>query len=88
MTREFHQRDLYVSSITVWLVKIKIEQRINVAEMRMLRWVSKVTNEYRIRNEYIKSYTCVNTIVDNMRENKHRRKEVKRKTEKKVVGCD
>lgn len=34
-----------------WMVNKKIEQRMNVAEMRILKWTSEVTGEDGIRNE-------------------------------------
>jgi len=33
-----------------WAVDMKIEQRISLAEMRILRWMSRVTKEDKIRN--------------------------------------
>jgi len=32
----------------------KIEQRMNVVEMRVLRWMSGVTRKDRIRNKYVR----------------------------------
>ena len=49
-----------------------IEQRMNVAEMRMLRWMSGVTREDKIRNKYIRGSIGVASIVDKMRENRLR----------------
>lgn len=34
-----------------WAVKRKIEQKMNLAEIRM--WMSGMTKEHKIRNEYI-----------------------------------
>jgi hypothetical protein len=42
----------------------------SVAEMRMLRWMSGVTREDRIRNEYVRGSIDVASIVDKMRGNK------------------
>ena len=55
-----------------WAVGRKIEQRMSVAEMRMLRWMSGVTREDKIRNEYIRGSIGVASIVDKMRENRLR----------------
>jgi hypothetical protein len=37
-----------------WEVDRRIEQNMSVAEMRMLRWMSGLTRENRIRNEYVR----------------------------------
>jgi hypothetical protein len=39
------------------------------SEMRMLRWISGVTREERIKNEYVRDSVGVASIVDKMREN-------------------
>eukprot|EP00102_Acyrthosiphon_pisum_P026090 XP_016663300.1 PREDICTED: uncharacterized protein LOC107884852 [Acyrthosiphon pisum] len=44
----------------------------SVVEMKMLRWMSGVTREDRIRNEYIRDSIGVASIVDKMRENRLR----------------
>jgi hypothetical protein len=38
--------------------------------MRILRWMSGVTREDKIRNEYVRSNISVTSIVDKMRENR------------------
>ena len=40
--------------------------------MRMLRWMSGVTREDRIKNEYVRGSIGVASIVDKMRENRLR----------------
>ena len=55
-----------------WAVDKKTEQRLSVAEMRMLRWMSGVTREDRIRNEYIRGSLGVASIVGKLRENRLR----------------
>jgi hypothetical protein len=42
----------------------------SVAEMRMLKWMSEVTREDRIRNEYVRSSIGVASVVNKMRENR------------------
>jgi len=39
----------------------------NVSEIRMLRWMSGVAREDRIRNNYVRGYISVALIVDKMR---------------------
>jgi len=55
-----------------WMVDKKIEQITSVAEMRTLRWMSGVTREDRIRNEYVRGCIGVSSIVDKTRENRLR----------------
>jgi hypothetical protein len=42
----------------------------SVAKMRILRWMSGMTRENRIRNEYVKGSNGVASIVNKMTENK------------------
>ena len=56
----------------LYVVDRKIEQRMSVAEIKMLRWMSGVTREDKIRNEYIRGSIGVASIVDKMRENRLR----------------
>jgi hypothetical protein len=42
----------------------------SVAVMRMLRWISGVSREDRIRNKYVRRSIGVESIVDKMRENR------------------
>ena len=44
------------------------EKKMGVAEMRMLRWMSGVTREDRIRNEYIRGSTKVVEISKKVQE--------------------
>jgi hypothetical protein len=60
----------------VFIVKLKINNiiteynRVSVVKMRMLRWMSEVIREDRIRNEYLRGIISVVSIVDKMRENR------------------
>ncbi|XP_050532668.1 uncharacterized protein LOC126900777 [Daktulosphaira vitifoliae] len=55
-----------------WTVDNKVEQRMSVVEMRMLRWMSGMTRKDRIRNEHIRGSIGVASIADKMRENRLR----------------
>ena len=55
-----------------WAVKSKQENKLNVAEMRMLRWMSRHTEQDRIRNECIKEKVGVAPIVEKMVESQTR----------------
>jgi len=52
------------------MVNKKIKQKMSVAEMRILRWMSGVPRENWIRNDYIRGSIGVVSIMDKMRENK------------------
>jgi len=55
--------------VQCWAMNKKIEQRMSVVEMRMLRWMSVVTREDRIKNEYIRGGIGLASIMNKMREN-------------------
>jgi len=47
-----------------------MKRKMNVMEMRMLRWMIRVTIKDRIRNEYIRGSVGVVPIVDKLHENR------------------
>ncbi len=51
-----------------WAVKTAQEKKLDVAEMRMLRWMSGVTKLDRIRNERIRGTTKVGEISKKVQE--------------------
>ena len=53
-----------------WAVKKTQEKKLDVAEMRMLRWMSGVTKLYRIRNEIIRGTTKVGEISKKVQESR------------------
>ena len=53
-----------------WAVKKAHEKKLDVAEMRMLRWMSGVTKMDRIRNERIRGTTKVGEISKKVRESR------------------
>ncbi|KAL6498008.1 hypothetical protein OROGR_028405 [Orobanche gracilis] len=55
-----------------WAVKQCHVQKMNVAEMRMLRWMCGHTKKYRLRNEVIREKVRVASIEDKMMENRLR----------------
>jgi len=55
-----------------WAVDKKIEHWMSVANMRMLKWMSGVIREDRIRNKYVWKSIGVALITDKMRENRLR----------------
>ena len=52
-----------------WAMKKSQEKKLDVAEMRMLRWMSGVTKLDRIRNERIRGTTTVGEISKKVQEN-------------------
>ena len=55
-------RPAMVYGAETWAVKKAQEKKLDMAEMRMLRWVSGVTKMDRIRNERIRGTTKVGEI--------------------------
>ena len=53
-----------------WAVKKSQEKKLDVAEMRMLRWMSGVTKLDRIRNERIRGTTKVGEISKKVQESR------------------
>ena len=53
-----------------WAVKKAHEKKLDVAEMRMLRWMSRVTKMGRIRNERIRGTTKVGEISKKVQESR------------------
>jgi len=51
-----------------WVVNKKIEQRMSIAKMRMLRWMNGLTRKDRISNRYVRGNIGVALIMDKMRE--------------------
>ena len=63
-------RLLFKISSFVWAVKKAQEKKLDVAEMRMLRWMSGVTKLDRIRNERIRGTTKVGKISKKVQESR------------------
>ncbi|KAL5137687.1 Craniofacial development protein 2 [Glycine soja] len=55
-----------------WAVKSQLENKVGVAEMRMLRWMCGKTRQDKIRNEAIRERVGVAPIVEKMVENRLR----------------
>ena len=55
-----------------WPVKKSHEQKLNVAEMKMLRMMCGVKRRDRVRNEYIRCSVGVDSIEDKMAQNRLR----------------
>ena len=53
----------------IWALK-KAQEKLDVAESRMLRWMSGVTKLDRIRNEIIRGTTKVGEISKKVRESR------------------
>ena len=59
-----------VYSAEMWAMKKAQEKKLDVAEMRMLRWMSGVTKLDRIRNERIRGTTKVGEISKKVQESR------------------
>ena len=55
-----------------WTIKKKHVQQMNVAEMRMLRWMCHKTRKDRIRNDYFRNHLGIAPIEEKIRENRLR----------------
>lgn len=54
--------------VQCWLEDRQIEQRVIIADMIMLRWMSGVMKEDGVKDAYIRGSISVVLIVDEMRE--------------------
>ena len=63
-------RPAMMYSADMWAVKKAQEKKLDVAEMRMLRWMSGVTKLDRIRNERIRGTTKVGEISEKVQESR------------------
>ena len=55
-----------------WPMKRSLEKKINVVEMRMLRWMTGITRRDRIRNEYVRGTTKVTEVSRKVQEGRLR----------------
>jgi hypothetical protein len=55
-----------------WAIDRKIEHSMSFAELKMLRWIGRVTRKDEIKNEYVRGSIDVVSIVNKMRENRLR----------------
>jgi hypothetical protein len=53
-----------------WATKVSDERRLHLTEMRMLRWMCRVTRIDRIRYEYIRGSLKVAPVTEKMRSNR------------------
>ncbi|XP_025410679.1 uncharacterized protein LOC112683737 [Sipha flava] len=59
---------LYNKRIPIRLkIDRRIEQNMSAAKLRMLRWMSEVTREDRIRNEYVRDSIGIASVVDKIK---------------------
>ena len=63
-----HSKQLYDTEY--WAVKKQYVSKVNVAEMRMLRWMCGKTMRDKIRNEQIRKMIEVAPIEEKIRENR------------------
>ncbi|XP_046998269.1 uncharacterized protein LOC124613597 [Schistocerca americana] len=59
-------------STETWPITKAQEEKMEVAEVRMLRWMSGVTQKYRLRNEYIRGTVKVGPIGQKIQESRQR----------------
>ena len=62
-------RPAMMYGVETWAVKKAQEKKLDVAEMRMLRWMSGATKLDRIRNERVRGTTKVGEISKKVQEN-------------------
>ncbi|KAL5162922.1 Rac-like GTP-binding protein ARAC2 [Glycine soja] len=67
-----HSRPTILYGTECWAVKSQHENKVGVAEMRMLRWICGKTRQDKIRNEAIRERVGVAPIVEKMVENRLR----------------
>ena len=59
-------------SAECWAIKQSHEQKLHVAEMKMLRMMCGVTRRDRLKNEYVRASVNVDSIVDKLAQSRLR----------------
>ncbi|XP_046986893.1 uncharacterized protein LOC124561545 [Schistocerca americana] len=63
-------RPAMIYGVETWPITVAQERKMEVAEMRMLRWMCGVTRKYRIRNEFVRGAVKVGPMGKKIQESR------------------